>query len=301
MKSTLKISIILIFSIFAVNISAQENSDSTATSSYSTKKPYYIVLKDGSSYTGFIVKDDAREILIKTTNVGEIYIPKVSIKSITEIDDIGKMKQGKYFGEEIYYTRYLMTANALSLERGDANASVMFYGLFVQSQYGITDQLDLGVGTSWLGNPLTLTLKYSMDINSDLTFAIGGVGITTTYTQGDYAGGGFGYGVLTKGSASTNISVGAGYGGFNVFGDVIQGPMFTLGAYKRLRPRLAILLDGLYFPETTIYFGGPGIRYFRKRKEGEMIDFGLMVIGSPFTNNGIPIGPIPTFSYIITL
>ena len=301
MKKRIKIIFLLAFLSFGF-IHAQDNPTDTSSSAYSTKKPYHVVLKDGSSYTGFVIKDDARQILLRTNTVGEIYIPKENIKTIEEADKVGKLKKGKYFGDEIYYTRYFFSPSAFSLDEGDANA-YMPYGLYTQAQYGVSDNFDAGIGTSWIGTPLTVTLKYTMQLKPNLHFAIGGIGITSTYSQ-PYFGGGAGYGVLTSGTKASNISIGAGYGGFysaDSVGSTSSGYLVMASAYKRLKPQWSVLFDGLYFPEVSTYIAGPGVRYFRKRKEGEMIDFGILFIGSDLINGGKPLTGFPIISYIVTL
>ena len=200
MKFFRYIFVIIIF-LFSANTTLKAQEDSTST--YSSKKPYHVVLKDGSSYTGFIIKDDSREILLKTTTIGDIYIRKTDIAKITEVDNIGKMNSGNYFGDEIYYTRYLFTANALSMQKGDANG-FMPYGLFVHSQFGVTDKIGLGIGTSFWGNPLTVSAKGSFELGSNLTGAIGVVGLTTTYSV-NYFGFASAFGVVTSGTPSKNI------------------------------------------------------------------------------------------------
>lgn len=297
MKFFKYIFVLLIF-LFSANTSLKAQEDSTGT--YSSKKPYHVVLKDGSSYTGFIVKDDSREILLKTTTIGDIYIRKTDIAKISEVDNLGKMKAGNYFGDEIYYTRYLFSANALSMQKGEANA-YMPYGLFVHGQFGVTDNIDLGIGTSFWGNPLTVSAKGSFELGSNLTGAIGIVGLTSTYSV-NYFGFASAFGVVTSGTPSKNFSIGGGYGLLYTDGIGIATYYATGGAYKRVRPQLSLMLDGVYFPEIETFIAGPGVRYFRKRREGEMFDFGIMFIGSRFMlGNFRPFTGFPIISYIITL
>lgn len=258
------------------------------------------MLKDGSSYTGFIVKDDSREVLLRTTNVGEIYIRKTDIAKITEVDDIKKMNSGKYFGDEIYYTRYFISPTAFSLNKGDANA-YMPYGLYVHGQYGINDKIDFGIGSTYWGNPLTVSLKGSFDLGSNLTGAVGIVGLTTTYNYGGYFGMGGAFGVVTSGTPSKNVTIGGGYGVIYVSNVLIQGYYVTGGAYKRVRPQLSLMFDGMYVPDIESYVAIPGIRYFRKRRDGEMFDIGVMLFGSSLTGNLNPVTGFPFISYIITL
>lgn len=284
--------------IFSNSILSQTEADSTGV--YSSKKPYHVVLKDGSSYTGFIVKDDGREILLRTTTIGDIYIRKTDVSRITEASDIKKINEGKYFGDEIYYTRYFLTPTAFTLNKGEANA-FMPYGLYIHGQYGVSDKIDLGIGTTYWGNPLTISAKGSFEIGENLTGAIGLVGLTTTYSFGGYFGMGGVFGVVSSGTPSKNISFGAGYGIIYIDGEMAQGPYVTGGAYKRVRPQLSFMLDAMYFPNIESYMAIPGIRYFRKRRDGEMFDFGVMLFGTNYAGNYRPLTGFPLISYIITL
>jgi hypothetical protein len=297
----------LLFSVLIVVFASSSTSfaqdDEESTGEYSSKRPYHITLKDGSSYTGFIVKDDARELLVKTTTIGDIYIRKSDIAKIVEVDDLKKMKQGKYFGDEIYFTRYFFTPTAYSLPKGEANAFMPYAFVGGHGQFGITDNFDLGVGTTWWGNPLVVTLKASFDIGKNLTGAIGAIGLTQTYRRfnANYFGGGGVFGVVTTGEPSQNASLGGGYAIFTNDGVTSNAYYATGGAYKRLRPQLAVAIEGFYFPQLEMYLALPGIRYFRKRREGEMIDIGFMLTGFNFRGSVNYGGGLPYFSYIITL
>ena len=80
-----------------------------------------------------------------------------------------------------------------------------------------------------------------------------------------------------------------------------KGYYVTAGAYKRIRPQLSVLIDGYYFPEIEVYFAGPGIRYFRKNRPGDIIDIGVLFFGLGIIGNISPLGGLPFVSYIITL
>ncbi len=297
MKS-LKHILLLVFVFALVGVSKAQND---SIGNYSSKKPYHVVLKDGSSYTGFISNDDGREILMRTTTIGDIYIRKTDIARISEVDDNKKISQGKYLGDETYYTRYLFSPTAFSLNKGEANA-YMPYFLGAHAQFGLTDNLDVGIGSTYLGNPLTATIKYSFKIGNNLTAAIGGMGLTTTYLGfGSYFGVAAGYGVVTSGDPSRNISIGGGYGLIAFDTDRVMGYYITGGAYKRLAEYLSVVIDGIYFPEIDLYFAGPGVRYFRRNRPGDIIDVGVMLYGlnNQFSTTR-PRG-FPFVSYIISL
>ena len=67
---------------------------STTTPASDTTK-YLVVKNDGNEYVGLILSDDGREVLIQTTSLGKIYIPKSDIKSIRPIDLVDDVKKGE--------------------------------------------------------------------------------------------------------------------------------------------------------------------------------------------------------------
>ena len=306
--------VLLVLFWFFIPISqvlAQEETDSTETngsSMYSSKKPYYIVMRDGTTYTGFILKDNARELLVKTTTVGEIYIPKANIKSITEATSSNTTKQGTYVGAEDYYNRYMLMPNAFSLPQNEGNVSST-YLLHMHLQYGVTDNFDIGVGTSWLFNPISVAARYTYTIKDNLRMAFGGFGIATTYTD-DFFGLAYGYGVLTTGTPSGNFTLGMGYGAirddsrafiFTNQGNTSEGLLLIAGAYKRFAKRFSFLADATVLNNTGLYFAGPGLRYHRKKREGETIDFGVLLIGTVYNIGARPAGFLPVITYTVAM
>ena len=74
-----------------------------AQDSTQTEQPKMTVIKnDGAVYTGVILSDDAREILIKSDQVGKLYIPKHMIKSIKpyEEEDLETEKETEVVDEQ---------------------------------------------------------------------------------------------------------------------------------------------------------------------------------------------------------
>jgi len=80
----------IILSILIGIISYMFPSLSNAQTTIDSTK-YVITLVNGNEYTGFIISDDGREILIETDNLGKIYIPKSDVSKMdkkVKIDSI---------------------------------------------------------------------------------------------------------------------------------------------------------------------------------------------------------------------
>ena len=67
---------LILFSFFAL-----------AQNKYDDSKQYVVVKNDKSEYRGEIISSNSREVLIKTNNLGQVYIPRHEIKEIRVLDD----------------------------------------------------------------------------------------------------------------------------------------------------------------------------------------------------------------------
>ncbi len=217
----MKLLAVLMFTLIGflgTNSYSQTESDSTQVN-----EKYYLVIKnDGSEYYGYILKDDGREILLQTSNIGKIYINKSEIKEIREVKEADaekKINSGEYTDlreEGPFTTRYYFTTNALPIKKKENYALIHLYGPEVH--FAVSDNLSLGVMATWIASPIALAAKYSFNNpnpESDLNFAVGAIVGSGGYLA-PQAYGGLYFGTVTKGNRSSNISFSAGFAHINV-------------------------------------------------------------------------------------
>lgn len=170
---------------------------------------HMLIKNDGTRYVGKIIKQDAREVLIETNELGQIYIPRHEIREIREVSKRELNEKGEYVPGEVFATRYFITTNGLSIARKENYIIWNLYGPDIQ--FGVTDNLGLGIMTTWLGWPLVGTIKYSVPLGE--LFSTGAGLLVGTDTWG---GSGFRfalpYGVLTYGNRLVNFNFSFGYG-----------------------------------------------------------------------------------------
>ena len=199
----------LIFSIFtlitclSLAVHAQNTAIDTA---------YRLIEKnDGIKYIAKILSDDARELLIETETIGKIYIYKSEIKRISVINPEAKIVNGELFEESPFSTRYAFTNNALPIKKGSHYAMTNWYGPEVH--FALTDRLNIGVMTTWIGSPFVLVGKYSFPTsNPKVNFSLGSMFGTSSYINTFRGFGGLHWATFTYGDRSNNISISAGYG-----------------------------------------------------------------------------------------
>ena len=173
-------------------------------------KIYVVIKNDGHRFVGEILFQDAREVLIKTEELGEVYIPRHEIREIREAEPDDHLQPGEFIPAEIFATRYFITTNGLPIEKGETYMLMSLLG--PDFQFGVGDNLGLGVLTTWIGTPLIGSIKYSIPIEDGLSAGVGLLLGTGSWTWPDFALA-LPYGVVTLGDRSKNINFSFGYGG----------------------------------------------------------------------------------------
>jgi hypothetical protein len=172
---------------------------------------YLITKTNGSEYIGKILSDDGREILIKTENLGKIYIPKSDVKSIILIADKKSVVRGEYHSSGPFTTRHAFTTNALPITKGENYTMLNLYGPEVH--FAVTNHLNIGIMSTWLASPLVFAAKYTIPTKKPkLNFSIGTLFGTSGYFNSFEGYGGLHFGNVTYGDRKNNITFSAGYG-----------------------------------------------------------------------------------------
>ena len=123
-----------------------------------------VVTYDGKERVGIIEKDDGREILLNTESLGKIYILKIDIKKIIPFEELDiEVFDGDYRSAGSFTTRYYFTTNALPIKKSEDYAMVHIYGPEVH--FSVTNNLSVGLMSSWIASPIVLALKYSIPIS----------------------------------------------------------------------------------------------------------------------------------------
>ena len=169
---------------------------------------------DGTQYIAKILSDDGRELLLETEALGKIYIPKSEVKRISKIEDVGEIKDGEFREESPFTTRYAFTNNALPIKQRNHYAMVNLFG--PEIHFAVSDRLNVGIMTTWVGSPIVAVGKYTIPTNNvKVNFSIGTMLGTSGYLNQFRGYGGLHWGTFTYGDRKNNISFSAGYGYFN--------------------------------------------------------------------------------------
>ena len=216
---------------------------------------------DGTKYIAKILSDDARELLIETETIGKIYILKSEVKRITVIDSKSNIINGEFREESPFSTRYAFTNNALPIKKNEHYAMVNLFGPEVH--FAVTDRLNVGVMTTWIGSPLVAVGKYTIPTNNEkVNFSVASMVGTSGYLNQFRGFGGLHWATMTFGDRKNNISISGGFGYFNAgngdylsstagYGDKVQ---YVEGEYTTTTGQVATHTDwNSYDPATGSY------------------------------------------------
>lgn len=183
---------------------------------------------DGTKYIAKIISDDGRELLLETEALGKLYLPKSEVKRISKIDDVGEIKNGEFREDSPFSTRYAFTNNALPIKKNEHYAMANLFG--PEIHFAVTDRLNVGVMTTWIGSPFVVVGKFTIPTyNEKVNFSIGTMLGTSGYLNSFQGYGGLHWGTFTYGDRKNNISFSAGYGYFDGGGNNRSVPGVYVG------------------------------------------------------------------------
>ena len=221
---------LIILTVIQLNSYGQESPD--------TIKIYRIETKDGNTYTGTIIKEDANTLILKTEKLGELSIQQGDIKSRTEISDV-KKREGEYWLPNPQSSRYFWAPNGYGLRKNEGWYQNIWI-LYNQLSYGFTDNFSCGVGLVPLflfggtATPVWLVPKFSIPVAKD-KFNIGAGTLLSTVIGEETEIFGLLYGTATVGSRDKNFSFGMAYGFYgDKWADI---PVINLSGMMRTGPR----------------------------------------------------------------
>jgi hypothetical protein len=305
----MKISLAFFFCIVLSfsSLVAQSSSPSIPSTTDSSAQVYVIELINNNTVQGELVSDDGREIGIKTSDRGLIFIPKYEIKSMTLAEALPEISNNRVFPNP-HPGRYFYSPSGISMKQGDAYYQAIYYLVF-QAQYAITDHWSVGATTSIILSPILLNFKYTHDIGTQdkLHFVTGMQGGSISAWNSDNSLG-VAYAGLTFGNAEHNLTLNGGalytkyldyqYDPATGEGQDVKvretAPAISLSFNHRIGPKASLMGEFWYVigNSQNIFVGGPGIRTYSGKKK--TIDVAILRASA---TNGFASGLIPMISW----
>jgi hypothetical protein len=270
-----------------------------------------IRLVDGSVLYGTIESEAAASVVLRTIGGLVVTLERAQIASIEQAR--GEIVNGEFRQYDSNATRLLFAPTGRNLAKGEGYLGVYEFLLpFVQ--YGITDRFSFGAGTPLIfvgdadGRPIWLTPKYQV-YNAGRTSAA--IGVMHFVILGEDVRMGLAYGVVTRGTPDTAVTIGAGwaysryrdteYTG-NCFGppsasmvpcvreEVTHTPgsaVAMIGGEQRVNRRVKLISENYVFKQGVIV--SAGVRFLGERLSADLGVF------APIVEDGFFVGPVVNF------
>lgn len=190
---------------------------------------YRVVKYNNQEYIGRILNDDGREVLLETSSLGKIYIPKSDIQSITIIHREIDFVNDEYRGTGVFTTRYQFSTNAFPIQKHENYSLINLYGPEVH--FSVSNNLSVGVMATWIASPIVLALKYTIPTkNEKLNFGFGTLLGSVGYLNKGKGYGGLHWAMATYGDRKNNVTLSLGYSYLNT-GMKSGEQMYVPGTY----------------------------------------------------------------------
>ena len=289
--------ILLATFLVLISLITADKAQAQVSNSIDTNKVYVIIKNDGSEFIGKIISSDMREVIMETQRLGAIAIPKHEIKimKLLQTGDLGVA--GSFIPNEPFATRYFITTNGLPIAKGESYITYNIFGPDIQ--YGLADNLGVGVITTWLGSPIIFTTKYSFEVSKNVNAAVGFL----LGTSGWVGNLGFAvpYGSFTLGDRKSNLTASLGYG--SIWGIDANGgrAIVSIAGMRKVSKSISLVFDSFILPATTpvvnVYGtynrdqGGliiPGVRFQTSETGAFQFGFAGSLSESGIGNFGLP-------------
>lgn len=254
---------------------------------------YVVKTASGKEFIGEIISNDKREIVILTEEIGEIAIPKYELESITKVGDKDVSKSGVYIPDQVFATRYFISTNGLPIKKGENYVLWNLWGPDVS--FGIADNWSIGLMTSWIGLPIILTTKYSIELDDKNSIGLGLLAGHTAWWSGAFEGGGGGlvpFASYTYGTRKSNITASLGYGQVWAAGGESGGAaIMSVAGMAYLSKNVSFVFDSWIMPsvsDVSLAIIIPGLRFQTRDKSA----FQFAFAGIISSEGSIPV-PIP--------
>lgn len=241
-----------------------------------------ITLNDGTKIIGKVTQNNERELTVSSTDGRRQIIPQFFVKTISDINESDMSENGKYLGKDNYCTRYFLTTNGLPIEKGKNYIQWNLFGPDIQ--FSVSDHFGVGIMTSWIGNPVVGSFKYSNKISKNVHYAIGGLVGTTTWMW--RAGLALPFAALTFGNGRNNINFSSGYGavwtGFESNGTAL----YSIAGMAKLSNKLSFVFDS--FITNEFGFFTPNLRYHFTETNAFQFGFAFLLSYGEFEQIPLP-------------
>ena len=252
---------------------------------------------DDGRYVGILLSVNEREVLLDSTAVGSVVIPRSLVRSITAAAVPTKEQRRDKERDLPFSSRYFITTNGFPI--GEDGAYILFTTFGPDFQFAPTDNLSVGILTTYIGSPILGSIKATARFSDNLNGAAGAL-IGWNGWIPEFIFFALPYGSLTFGSRASNLTLSAGYGYVSYDGDGGGRALFSVAGQTHAWSKVSLMFDSIVLSAgsntSMLFFGMPGLRVATGRSSAFQVAFPFAYADGEFT-----MVPIPTIGYFVRM
>lgn len=276
------VAICLLVTLDVPGAHAQQDTTTTGT---------IIVLKDGTSYTGQIVREDVEQIELRTLGGARVIVPRSEVRRIEQV--AGEVVEGRWRAFDPNNTRLLFAPTARPIGKGQGYFA-MYEVFFPFLAYGPGAGVSLAGGVTLFPSlweqGVYIAPKVTVLDRPNVDAALGVLYLTTTKFEERT---GIAYALTTIGPPGKSATFGVGFGyGDDGFSPI---PAYMAGGEYQFSSRTKLLTENYYIPE----WDGEALLTLAIRSIGRGVtaDLGFLTTPEALRGDGFPLVPLINFMF----
>jgi hypothetical protein len=253
--------------------------------------------QDGGRYVGVLLSSDDREVMIDSTAIGAVVIPRSVIRALLPATTPTRASMRFAAHEMPFSSRYFITTNGFPI--AEDGAYILFTTIGPDFQFAPSENLSVGILTTYIGSPILGSVKLTTRVSDQVNVAAGAlVGWNGWIPEFIFFA--LPYGSLTYGTRASNVTVSTGYGYVAYDGDSGGRALFSLAGCTHAWSKVSLMFDSIILSpgETTsmLVFGMPGLRVATGRNSAFQVAFPFV-----YASNELMMIPLPTIGYFVRM
>lgn len=256
-----------------------------------------VVKTDDSRYVGVLLSADDREVLLDSTAIGSVIIPRSLVRSIVVATPLTSQSRSSSSGHVPFSSRYFITTNGFPI--GDDGAYILFTTAGPDFQFAPTENLSVGLLTTYIGSPIIGSIKATTRVAEKVNLAAGALVGWNGWIPSFFFFA-LPYGSITYGTRASNVTTSVGYGYVGYDGDGGGRALFSLAGQTHAWSKVSVMFDSIILSagndSSMLLFGMPGLRIATGQGSAFQVAFPFAYADREFM-----MVPIPTIGYFVRM
>ncbi|MBU3699879.1 MAG: hypothetical protein FGM33_07705, partial [Candidatus Kapabacteria bacterium] len=229
---------------------------------------------DEGRYVGILLSADEREVLLDSTAIGSVVIPRSLVRSIEASTSAASQVRASSAGHVPFSSRYFITTNGFPI--GEDGAYILFTTAGPDFQFAPTENLSVGLLTTYIGSPIIGSIKATTKVSENVNLAAGALVGWNGWIPSFFFFA-LPYGSVTYGTRASNVTTSVGYGYVGYDGEGGGRTLFSLAGQTHAWSKVSVMFDSIILSagndSSMLLFGMPGLRVATGRNSAFQVAF----------------------------